>query len=625
MNASMPTSQFLKKSFAIIFLLVLLFPVLALGANRGISITPLKGKGGKSVLMYKESHALVIGISKYTGGWPKLPGVKKDIDAVTDALKIGGFHVVVVEDPNQEELEAAFKNFVLKYGLDVDNRLFFYFAGHGYTHKPSYAADDPEEWMGYIVSREAPAPQGNKANFFRHALSMQRIEELALKIEAKHAMFVFDSCFSGSIFAVSRAIPMDIQERTAKPVRQFISAGSADQEVPDVSIFRRQFVSGLEGEADKNNDGYVTGTELGLFLEETVTNLSKRTQTPQYGKIRHRRLNKGDFVFPIQVASLAASSATVSDASDLAQDVSSGSDIDSLLHKAKQRKFEEVKKKEEVERQYAKLRELETLEEGMVTSEQKIEFWEEFVKKYPDNNLHLTEANNTIKFLKEQEKSKKVRGLKSKEMFQVARLDPGAVKSKPQPRKTKLVKVPAGVFVAGLAGKTKSVTLKEFYIDPYEVTQAEYEKMMGKNPSRFKGPDKPVEKVNWGEAAEYCKRMGKRLPTSMEWEKAARAGTASKYYWGDILGINHANCDGCGSQWDGLSTAPVGTFTPNAWGIYDMSGNVWEWVTDDYDDKSKVLRGGSWVDDSSFVESAGFYFIPPENRSYDIGFRCAKG
>ena len=149
--------------------------------------------------------------------------------------------------------------------------------------------------------------------------------------------------------------------------------------------------------------------------------------------------------------------------------------------------------------------------------------------------------------------------------------------------------------------------------------------MMGKNPSHFKGPGNPVEKVSWQEAGEYCKRAGKRLPTSMEWEKAARAGSSSKYYWGDVLGVNNANCDGCGSQWDGMSSSPVGTFPPNAWGLYDMSGNLWEWVQDAYDDKSMVLRGGSWVDDSSFVESSGSYFIPAGNRSYDIGFRCARG
>jgi formylglycine-generating enzyme required for sulfatase activity len=605
------------------FIGILLFLIFLLSPSLGGAVIHITGKDStKKVLMYKESHALVIGVSNYTGGWPKLPGVKKDIEAVTDALKKNGFNVVVVNDPDQKELEDAYQNFVLKYGLNPDNRLFFYFAGHGYTHKPSYAADDPEEWMGYIVSRDAPPPSGDKAKFLRHALSMQRVEELALKVESKHALFMFDSCFSGSIFAVSRAIPLDIQERTAKPVRQFISAGGADQEVPDVSVFRRQFVSALEGEADKNNDGFVTGTELGLFLEESVTNLSSRTQTPQYGKIRHRRLNKGDFVFPIKVASLGKSMTTVSDASSLTQN-KKANDLDSLLQNAKKRKFEQTRKQEEIENQYAKLRELETLDAGTVSPEQKIKFWKDFIKAYPKDNSHLAEAKNTVALLSKQ-KNSKVRGIRGKKGVQVARLDPAAGKKKVS-KKISMVKVPAGVFVASIGGVNKTVKLKTFYIDPYEVSQVSYQKMMGKNPSHFKGANNPVEKVSWSEAAEYCKRVGKRLPTSLEWEKAARAGSASKYYWGNKLGVNKANCDGCGSQWDGLSTSPRGTFAPNALGLYDMSGNLWEWVSNSYDSKSKILRGGSWVDDSSFVESAGFYFIPPENRSYDIGFRCAKG
>ena len=151
--------------------------------------------------------------------------------------------------------------------------------------------------MGYVVPADAPNPHVDLNGFLARALGMQQIEVYAKDIDAKHALFLFDSCFSGSMFALSRAVPENISYKTGKPVRQFITSGSADEKVPDVSIFRGQFVSALEGEADHNRDGYVTGVELGQFLQDTVINYTRGAQHPQYGKIRHPRLDKGDFVF----------------------------------------------------------------------------------------------------------------------------------------------------------------------------------------------------------------------------------------------------------------------------------------------------------------------------------------
>lgn len=263
----------------------------------------IKDTAGSTVGLYKESHALVIGVSNYTEGWPPLPGVKEDLQAIARVLEQNGFQVVIVENPDHTALPKAYQDFLRTYGLDPENRLLFYFAGHGYTRKPSYATNDPQEWMGYIVPRDAPLPARDFSAFQAHAMSMQEFDALAQKIEAKHALFVFDSCFSGAIFALSRAAPLDISLLTTQAVRQFISSGSADQDVPDKSEFRRQFIAALEGEADHNHDGYVTGSELGAFLYETVTNYSHGTQTPQYGKIRHPRLDRGDFVFPLALTS----------------------------------------------------------------------------------------------------------------------------------------------------------------------------------------------------------------------------------------------------------------------------------------------------------------------------------
>lgn len=259
---------------------------------RGAAIVSITAEDGKEVKLYDRSYALVIGVSDYAAGWPKLPGVKKDVEAVARALERQGFQVTVVLNPGSAELDKSFKAFIDQYGQGVENRLLFYFAGHGHTIKQSYGDE-----MGYIVPADAPLPARDQAGFMSKAMDMQQMELYARRIQSKHALFVFDSCFSGSIFALSRAVPDVIGYKTARPVRQFITSGSADETVPDKSIFREQFIEAINGEADSNHDGYVTGTELGEFLQDKVVNYSRNAQHPQYGKIRNPNLDKGDFVF----------------------------------------------------------------------------------------------------------------------------------------------------------------------------------------------------------------------------------------------------------------------------------------------------------------------------------------
>ncbi|MBN2663875.1 MAG: caspase family protein, partial [Bacteroidales bacterium] len=274
----------------IVFFTFLLLTSIITAQNRGF--TPVTVAGTGTTTLYKQSHALIIGMSNYTNGWPKLDGVKKDIPLVKDALEQNGFHVVVKMDLTREQLDKAFIDFITTYGQDPENRLVFYFAGHGHT------LNNFGEVNGYIVPVDAPNPNYDKAGFIAKAMPMSRIEEYAKQAGSKHALFLFDACFSGSLFATSRAVPDIISYKTAEPVRQFITSGSADETVPDESIFRQQFVTALTTDyADANKDGYLTGTELGSFLQDNVVNYSRNAQHPQYGKIRNPYLDKGDFVF----------------------------------------------------------------------------------------------------------------------------------------------------------------------------------------------------------------------------------------------------------------------------------------------------------------------------------------
>jgi hypothetical protein len=276
-----------------IAILAIIFSSNGITDTRGLKIT-VKTSDGADLQLYQSSYALIVGVSDYTNGWPDLPNAVSDATEVANELKKHGYEVILLTNPTKTELDNAMSDFVYTMGITPGNRLLFYFAGHGYTTKMAYGGA-----MGYIVPADAPLPSEDMIAFRRKAISMQAFESNARQIQAKHVLYLFDSCFSGSIFALSRAVPSAISYKTARPVRQFITAGDEGEEVPDKSVFKFQFVEGLNGDADLNNDGYITGTEFGEYLQTTVVNYSKESQHPQYGKIRDPKLDKGDYVFVI--------------------------------------------------------------------------------------------------------------------------------------------------------------------------------------------------------------------------------------------------------------------------------------------------------------------------------------
>jgi len=198
---------------------------------------------------------------------------------------------------------------------------------------------------------------------------------------------------------------------------------------------------------------------------------------------------------------------------------------------------------------------------------------------------------------------------------------------------------------------------RPFAMGRYEVTFEEYDVFARLTDRRSPGDmdwgrgRQSVINVSWEDARAYAqwlsKQTGKRyrLPTEAEWEYAARAGTETAYWWGDEVGENHANCDGCGSRWDNKQVAPVGSFASNPWGLYDMVGNVWEWVQDCWhksyegapEDGSKawgkegggdcalrVVRCGSWLNRPRYVRSADRNGHESGARYNFLGFRLAQ-
>jgi len=209
-----------------------------------------------------------------------------------------------------------------------------------------------------------------------------------------------------------------------------------------------------------------------------------------------------------------------------------------------------------------------------------------------------------------------------------------------------LVLLPSGEFEMGSTeyGEEPVHTVKiskPFYMCSTEVTQAQYEAVMGKNPSNFKAKDLPIETVSWEDAVEFCKKLSEkekksyRLPTEAEWEFACRAGTKTVYYSGD----NEKDLDDVAWFKDNSdrTTHPVGKKKPNAFGLYDIHGNVWEWCSDwyrHYPSKSaidptgptsgvlRVGRGGGWDGSARFCRSAHRRGASPGNRDDGLGFRA---
>jgi len=187
--------------------------------GKGIKPVAVTDDEGRRVTLYAGSHALLIGVSDYTAGWPDLESIPAELAQV-------------------------------------------------------------------------------EKGFLRKALPMNQLLAWSRQMEATHALFLFDSCFSGTIFKTRAlpATPPHISHATAKPVRQFITAGGAGQEVPAKSVFVRCFLRGLEGQADLTKDGYITGSEFGVYLRDRLQHYGTG-QIPQYGKIRDPELDEGDFVF----------------------------------------------------------------------------------------------------------------------------------------------------------------------------------------------------------------------------------------------------------------------------------------------------------------------------------------
>jgi formylglycine-generating enzyme required for sulfatase activity len=642
----------MRRRIFCILVISIIFIAFAAGLHattRGITIKAKAVNGvTKELNIYSGYYALVVGCGDYKNGWPRLPRPVSDAREIAKTLKDLGYEVDIVEDPDWSHLRKSLYGLVTGPGKDKEKGILVWFSGHGYTLREADGTN-----LGYIVPVDAPDPGRNELGFMERSISMRQIETIAKRIASKHVLMVFDSCFSGAIFNMSRARPSAfIEEKVVEPVRQFITSGKEDEDVPDRSVFKDVFIQGIrDGYGDLNRDGYVTGEELGSYLQEKVINYSRKAQHPQYGKINNPKLDKGDFVFML----------------------ARGSTKGSLVVKSE-------------------------------PSNAKWYLDGTYVGTTPDEIKRLDEGRYTVeirkKGYKDSIKTVTVRAGKAERIYvELAAVDTADILG------MEFVYIPPGTFMMGSPSGERGrdddetqhrVTVtKGFHMQTTKVTvgqwrafaedsgyrseaekgdgayvwlDGKWEKKAGyywDNPGFEQTDTHPVTCVSWNDTQAFITWLNEkgdktyRLPTEAEWEYACRAGTKTARFWGDDPddACKYANVTDL-TEWNGKHwitkhncndehwfPAPSVSFRSNPWGLYDMLGNVWEWCEDRCEWKGKVvtdtcrdgvidpinsggsfrvIRGGSWHSVPRSVRCAFRSSYHPDYRPGNLGFRLVN-
>jgi tetratricopeptide (TPR) repeat protein len=251
-------------------------------------------------VLQRRGHALLIGESHYTRGWDALASVKDDLKTLKKGLTPYFETVEIVEDPTASELRDRMREFLLGKWNKPDERLFIYYAGHGFTDFNQASREN----NGYITGSDTARYDLNPGKAIENAVPFTDIDAWNRQTRARHVLMVFDSCFSGSLFQTmgseeepSRKDLDGIRRMLGQPVRYYITSGRKEEVVTADSTFATLLLRGLRGEADFFRQGLVSADQLGIYLSREVPKHSQRTQTPQYSHIGRATLSEGQFFF----------------------------------------------------------------------------------------------------------------------------------------------------------------------------------------------------------------------------------------------------------------------------------------------------------------------------------------
>lgn len=606
-------------------------------------------------LPFGKSVAFLVGVGNYAHLSPQLDFVQNDLAALREyLLSKGGFDSVYVAEGDIVDANLVEDYLFNKFRriLGRDDRLLFYYSGHG---------DDLGGTTGYMQFSKARRGQydRNQILAIRNAVEWSRI------LPAKHALFIFDCCVSGLAFTSKggkdpkRQI---LETLSGNGSRTIITAGTADEETFGIegrhSVFTKAFLDALM--RPQSHHGFLTMNEVFADIELRVKNFSRqygKSVTPRRWELQEDRY-RGAFLF---MDPESAGEGLPEEWVETMGAKSKGTAVRRLQSYGSVQLIALVSGSVFIDgAPYGPITKGDGLEYGpFITGPHEIEI-----------RGKIGAYNESFVI----EKGKSTRVIIRPEATTTVARDPQPSRvDEKRPFTNDLgmtfVYIPPDTFMMGSPEdepgrdddeKQHKVTLtKGFYLQTTEVTQGQWKAVMGDNPSNFKncGDDCPVESVSWKDVQAFIEKLNRRegktyrLPTEAEWEYAGRSGGADDVYAG-ISNVEeldqYANfCDkNCDKNWksnshdDGYkNTAPVASLKPNRIGLYDMSGNVWEWCADWYGDypggsvtdptgpssgSDRVFRGGSWDGGARGCRSAFRGGGVPGNRDDFLGFRLAR-
>ena len=599
---------------------------------------------GESIPLYTDYHALVIGVGKYDKR-RALPDAVRIARELSAALQRMGFKATLVTDPSSKDMKKAFHDLVAGPGREPERGIVVFYVGHGETQAMPDGAR-----VGWLIPRDCPLFPEDPKGFADCAISMKDIEAYSVDIQSRHVLMIFASSFSGSVFSIEPPVLSAITDKNALPVRQYLIAGSEGEPLPEQGMFLRLLLKSIEGEADTVADGFISGSELGVYLENRLRDATDGRLHLQYGKIAVPALAGGDFILQPAGAGRAETGAETARLTVRTEPESAQVNILNIKKPFSQ---------------------------GMELKPGKYHV-EVASGGYQTHRAWITLAAGEDKTVDIQLKK------------------PG--KALTNSLGMKFVFVDSGTFLrgspandhGGLPDETpqRVILSKDFYLQTTEVTVAQFRQFVAatghkteaetaggcwinaagggwkkKKESTWKNPDSkeaaasqqsdklPVTCVSWNDAQAFIAWLSKKegkvyaLPTEAEWEYSCRAGTTTPFAFGKCLSTDQANYGGldqlfsaCKSSFRLNRKKPilVASLTANPWGLFDMHGNVAEWCDDWYgpyasnpstDPKGpssgtdRVLRGCHWLNTMSECRSAKRASFPPNFASDVIGLR----